>query len=165
MLKITGRQTPFFKLSDINELAEICEYVFEFSSIYTKHLTPFEINTYVRLNEINRKVFFAENDNYFFDCADYISKLRKIDLFEAVLNGLERLNSKSFDTVLDLRLAKPLSYDIYSGDYLCIFNKHNIPKGFECFIAISADAAIQTDLLRYENYDVDYDFAIGLVKI
>lgn len=165
MFEITNRQTPMFRLTDIKELAEIAEFVFNFQSIVSQHLTPFNLDTTVRINQFNRKVFFAEDVHFSLEYEKYVSRLELTDFSKKAKDVLKQKNSKIFSSIPDFYSGEFSSIDLPAGDYLCILNKYKIPTNIKHFIAISADLAVQTGLLRFKNYDIDCDKAIGLAKI
>ncbi len=182
MLNIKGRQTPLFSLSQLKTVSLIAEKLFSYETVPSKNISPFDLLSTVRINEINRKAFQADNENFFINVNDYCKKLKKIDFVNSVkkihetnvnkevsiinLNNNFGKSCEDFgdEIIIDFQNSNKLPENFPSGDYLCLFNKNNIPLEIECFLGFSADIKIQTRLDVFEEFDVSFEKVIGYIK-
>ena len=122
MFNIVKRQQPMFDLTSLRDLAKICEIVFQFELVVGRGISDFDLNTTLRVNEFNRKIFYANKENYQIELQDYFERLETIDVFEATSSALNISHTNRFDKILDLT-----SLNKYQKEICKIYdNKKNV---------------------------------------
>jgi len=184
MFVIKERHKPVFNLSDIKNLCQIVEIVFSFEKIDLKNLEDFNLATSARINEINGKIFVAKDKDYKLDLSNYEDYLTKMNFMDKFVEASSKITNSHLKVYKASDLNNSLDHEIdassviidfddhhadtshiKSGDYLCTFKKSSLPKNQFCCVGFSADISIETELNRFDKINIDFERAIGLVKI